>query len=251
MKRAIHIMSVVLLIGSAEAASAQAGRKLELGPILAVSASNFTGEDLDLAFDNDSWKSLNSTTGGAFVRFHLDKYFSAVPQLIYSKRGCKFFYNEIVDDTVSTHIATVRLDYIDVSLLTRFRPQLHANLNPYIIAGPAISIAVSSELEWQLAQTGATGGTILEPQTLSRVDIINGVDVQLGVVVGIGLDFQMSRYGFSVESRYYSGLRNTFTDVTAGDVIADGELVNSEGEALRLKNATLSLVFSLSYALEI
>ncbi len=253
MKQLIHVTLVSLLIAAAAAAPAQAGGNVQVGPIFALNESRFFGEDVDVALgDHFRWP-LKTTTGGAFVRYNLNKKFSVVTQLIYAKRGDRFFLRETSNDTASTYTYIVRLNYIDIPVLLRFTPPLHRNLNPYIIAGPSIAIAVSGDVETRLAQRTLEGETITEAHTLDRLDIYNVADIQLGLVVGIGLDIQIGRYGFLVEGRYSGYLNNAFSDISGYDELPEGQeaLAHSDGEAFQLRNGAFSLMFSLSYALGI
>jgi hypothetical protein len=253
MKQLIPVMLISLLIGAAAAKPAQAGGKIELGPIFALNASRFFGQEADLAFGNDDQWTLNTTTGGLLARFNFNKKFSIEPQLIYGKRGGRFFHTETSNDPMSTYSYIVRLDYIEIPVLLRLRPQIHSNLNPYLVAGPSIAFAVSGDLEVRLTETTSEGDIITENHTLDRWDIYNASDIQFGMVIGTGLDFQLARYGFAVEGRYSGDFGNAFTNTSGYDETPDGQaaLVHPDGEALQLRSGTLSLMFNLSYALEI
>ncbi|UCG61741.1 MAG: PorT family protein [Candidatus Zixiibacteriota bacterium] len=252
MKQLTCVTLMSFLIAAAAAAPTQAGSNVQVGPIFALNESRFFGEDVDVALGDHVKFPLKTTTGGAFVRYNLSRKFSVVPQLIYAKRGDRFFHNEASNDTLSTYTFIVRLNYIDIPVLLRFTPPLHKNLNPYIIAGPSIALAVSGDVEFRLAQT-SDGETITEGYTLDRLDIYNVADIQVGMVVGVGLEIQIGRYGFLVEVRYSGHLNNAFSDVSGYDESPEGQevLAHSDGEAFQLRNGAGSLMFSLSYALGI
>ncbi|UCE23886.1 MAG: PorT family protein [Candidatus Zixiibacteriota bacterium] len=253
MKQLTCVILIGLLIGAAAATPAQAGHRIELGPIFALNASKFFGQEADSAFDNDDQWTLNTITGGALARFNFNEKLSVAAQVIYGKRGGRFFNTEPSTDTMSTYSFIVRLDYIEIPVLLRLRPELHSNLNPYIIAGPSIAFAVSGEFEVRLTETTSEGETITEDRTLDRWDLYNASDIQLGMVIGVGLDLQLDRYGFAVEGRYSGDFGNAFTNTSGYDETPEGQaaLVHPDGTALQLRSGTLSLMFMVSYALEI
>lgn len=253
MKQLTCVILISLFIGAAAATPAQAGHRIELGPILSFNASKFVGDDRDYVFHNETWSSLNTTTGGAFLRLSLNKSLSVMPQVIYSKKGCQFAHIEQNNNTMSCYEAIVRLDYIEIPLLLRLRPQINTNLNPFITVGPSVAFVTSADAEYIFTEMTSTSEIITESHQLDRLDIYNVADLQLGMIVGIGLDVRLGRYGFAVEGRLAGSLSNAFTDISGFDEIPDGQdaLVHVDGEASQLKNVTASLMFSLSYALEI
>lgn len=100
-------------------------------------------------------------------------------------------------ESVGGYTTSTRLGYFDVPVLARFGFLHDAPVRPSLFVGPSLGINVSakSKLEGEGGEVG--------------IDVKDQVGtLDLGLVVGGGLDFRAGRRTFGVDVRYSRGLRD-------------------------------------------
>jgi opacity protein-like surface antigen len=177
-----HVMLIVgILLIAAVPASAQqtavgvTGKGLKLG--LDFATINTDYNELDEFLDTRT-----GFSGGAFLTYSLNRQFAVQPELLFVTKGAykgSFLFSAYWD-----------MYYLEVPVLLRFDMAPEGRLRPYLLAGPAVSVLLSSKI-------GALGYDYTVTDGMHKLD--------LGLVFGGELDYR--RMVFDI--RYTLGLLNT------------------------------------------
>jgi hypothetical protein len=174
---------VLVLFGTLTPVNSFSARDVMMGVKGGLNVANFTGDDV---FNNASNK---GAIAGVFARYGLSDAWSFQPEALYSMRGAKF----AVDD-IQTEQQT---NYIEIPLLARFAWGRDAMFRPSLFAGPSVGFLLKNKLV-----DGA------------EIDIKNGSnDVDLGGVLGAGLDHDLGAGDLLLDVRYEYGFTSTSQDL--------------------------------------
>jgi hypothetical protein len=148
---------------------------------------------------------LKSYAVGAWWGLPLNRRFTFRTEGLYSVKGDA--------ESAGGYTTSTRIRYIDVPVLAKIGFLHDSSIQPSLFAGPALALCLSAK------STFEGGGTETE---LDVKDQIRPVDV--GLVVGGGLDFPIGGRSYGVELRYSKGLTNAVGDEANGtahnDVLA-------------------------------
>lgn len=189
------------------------GRGLVLGLLLITATAPVAGQNLtpgakagltfmthggaDAAEDLD-WR-IGGTIGG-FVVVDLQTPFALRPELAYIQKGA--IRNLAIHGT--TFRSILRTDYLELSVLGTYLPQVDTQLSPIVLAGPTLSYNVRAETEDE------------GPEQSPRTDVSDQVrTVDVGLSVGGGIDVPLYSYTATIELRYEVSL----TSFYRGDAI--------------------------------
>ncbi len=104
----------------------------------------------------------------------------------------------------------IKLDYLEIPVLLKIMPGTQGSVKPYLFAGPAVSIKVSSKVKAEFE-----GESEEEP---IEEEVLKGTD--FGLVIGAGADFGLGAPGMgklTVDIRYSLGL-STISEFEGDDV---------------------------------
>lgn len=199
--------------------------------------TTFTGA---VEVDNDARIGL---LGGAFLSINTSPTFSIQPEVLYSVKGMesKFRYSFGTSDFET--VLQVKLTYVEVPVLLKYRFPTEGNFKPSIYAGPALGVSVKGEFD---GEHGAMDGDGLN---LTTLDISNVKSTEFSVVVGGELGIAMGNTTLFLDVRYTQGLTKTFEDASLLTSIANDEwaFVGANGIGDDTKNNNISLAVGVSF----
>jgi len=128
--------------------------------------------------------------GGLFLNVSFLKVFSVQPELLFHQGGAT--------NTVHNNVDVIKINYVDVPVLFKFRIPLGGTVFPNIFAGPDFSYKVGSTY------------TTTSQQSNKTITIDNGniSKTATGAVVGAGIDIQIDHLFLSVDGRYGASFTN-------------------------------------------
>lgn len=196
------VAAVALFTSQAQAQGVTYGLKagLNLANVTIKSAST----------DMPDFKSQIGGVEGIFVNFKLGAV-SIQPELLYSQRGTKWTEDEEVGVAILT--GHMRITSLELPILVKYN-FLSGAVRPFVLAGPSISYLLSAR--WQYNVHYYTSGYTDYSYAYSMTDDLK--KIALAGVFGIGADYHVSKYVFSLEARYHLGLTNVIKDTEDSDV---------------------------------
>jgi hypothetical protein len=197
MKREMGVvLAIVLVLGTFGPAAA-------MGPVEAgiKGGVNIANQSVDP--DNDT--SLDARTGlalGGFVGFPVLPNLQIQPEALFMMKGA--------EEDGDTGTSSYKLNYIEVPVLAKLGFMNQSPAHPSIFLGPSLAFNATSKAD--LAGAG-------------EIDVKdNTKPVDVGVVVGAGLDFQ----NLGIDVRYTRGLTNT-ADFEGSDTEVTNSVVSIMG----------------------
>jgi Outer membrane protein beta-barrel domain len=196
MRIARRVLILLMFIGAAtivqpRTASAQAFESgVKVG--LVVTGLPNAGQVVDQVVDAPSEESTSriGLTGGGYIRFPINDRFAFQPEVLFAMKGVQ------LSEKDQGGTVNVRINYLDVPLLLRYRIPINSRYGGFLMVGPSFGIKISSS-----AKLDAPGGTVDEDidPALKSLD--------LGLAFGGGITFRR----YLVEGRFTAGL----TDVAS------------------------------------
>lgn len=185
--------------------------RFDFGGKLGSSLATFVGEDATrerVAHAHRPWFMI-----GGLVNIRLFRWLALQPEVLYLSKGADL----LVDGTL---VAAFDARYLEFPVLIRVTLPLGEQVNPYLLAGPAIGILRSFKLE------DYEDGSITD-----RTDRVKSID--LGLLGGAGVKLALSRqHAFLIEGRYSRSLSSF-----------------SESETEDLKNSVFTFLLGYQYSL--
>jgi hypothetical protein len=204
MKRFVFplVLGLILLGVSSQAMLAEVGLK---GGII-IANVNATGE----ISGSLSWKSVNGLIIGGFASIRVNDYFFLQPEIYYSQKGTKF--EELILGV--KYRDELKLDYVEIPVLAKFRLITKGNVFPSLFAGPYAAFKLSAKEEQEIAGVKET-------------DDAEGVkSSDFGLVFGGSIDIKVGKMALILDVRYDLGL---------------AKILDEEGESMK-NNAFIAMV---------
>lgn len=181
----VAVMAITASSGMVRAQSAGAPGPARLGVIGGVNIAKIGGDS-----DFDDADNRVGLLFGASVVKPFSRYFSLEVEALYSMKG--FTISELSDDF------TFKLNYLELPVLARFEMANSSAATPHLYAGPALGIRVGC-------------GAKAEGISVDCEELEDGLDVKiksidLGLMLGAGVDVPMGKNTFTVGLRYTLGL---------------------------------------------
>ncbi len=171
-----------------------APRSYQLGAIAGMTMSNLP---TDPGWLEES-ESLTSFTVGGWWRRPIRESLSVQAEAVYSVKGDS--------ETSGGYTTSTKITYLDLPVLARYGFRKDSPLSPVLFAGPALGFNLSAH------------STLEGPGTDVDVDVKDQVNtMDLGMVAGAGVDFEISGRTYGLELRYSKGLTNVAGDDAAGE----------------------------------
>ena len=139
-------------------------------------------------------------TVGGFLSFRLGSNFLLQPEIYYSQKGFKHSgYVRDLYGNITLHQGSVTYkdEYIDLTVLLKYRIPIESKIKPEVFFGPSISYLVQGKEEHSpiLEQIPMCSSfLLLEPNHMNEFDY--------GAIFGAGFNYNR----FSLEARYYLSL---------------------------------------------
>lgn len=163
-----------------------------------MNLSNMNADPQELEEDD----SLKSFALGGWWSLPLNRRLSVQAEALYSIKGDS---EEVGGVTSST-----RMTYIDVPVLARIGFRRGSPAQPTFLVGPSIALNISSTSKLE----SPSGDLEVDVKDLTR-------PIDLGVIVGGGVDFLFKERSYGVELRYSKGLSNAVTEDANGSAKND------------------------------
>jgi hypothetical protein len=191
-----------LLPNSSLASGIKAGLKI------GVTSAKLNGDDVGEleGFLGEDWKSRIGFCAGGFITFNITEMLAIQSEVLYTMKGLK--WEGEVNGATPLKV-WIKLDYLEIPVLLKIMPGTQGSVKPYLFAGPAVSIKVSSKAKAEFEGES-------EEETIEEG--LKGTD--FGLVIGAGADFGFGALGkgtLSVDIRYNLGL-STISDFEGDDV---------------------------------
>ena len=150
--------------------------------------------------------------GGVFMCYDITEIFALQPELLFTMKGAK--YDE-GDTTMSW-----KLNYIEIPVLLRVNLPTEGKIKPMLYAGPALGILMSAKDEDEDIK-----------------DYLKTMDI--GVVAGAGVAYQLEKGAISFEARYEVGMSTVYD-------LSDEELEGHDQPDV--KNGVISFMVGYGFA---
>jgi outer membrane protein W len=157
--------------------------------------------------------------GGVFMSYGITEIFAVQPELLYSMKGAK--------SSVEGSDAEEKLNYFEIPLLLKVNFPTEGKIKPSLYAGPAFGILMSAKSE--------SGG-----ESVDVKDYLKTMDI--GIVAGAGVGYQMEKGLMFLEARYEVGLSSVM-DLTDEELAADDLTTQPD-----LKNSVISIMVGYGFA---
>ena len=149
--------------------------------------------------------------GGVFMCYDITEIFALQPELLFTMKGAK-------DDSAGVELSW-KVNYIEIPVLFRVNLPTEGKIKPMLYAGPALGILMSAKEEDEDVK-----------------DFMKTVDI--GVLAGAGVAYQLEKGSISFEARYEVGM-TTVMDLT--DEELDG------GDQPDIKNSVISFMVGYGF----
>jgi len=173
--------------------------------------AGFTVSNFDENISNaEELESRSKVTFGGSLRFDIGPFFSIQPELQYLPGGGKGSF--VVDDggSPTTVEGTLKMDYLQIPLLAKFRIPGAGSLVPNFYIAPTAAVNLASKLDADLSALGM-------PPEEGGVDIKDEVKSLLfGGAVGAGFDMRAGKGIMTLDARYSRSLSDIFEGATTG-----------------------------------
>lgn len=203
-------------------------KRIHFGFTLGINSAGFTLDRKPINFNSDSLKtmSVDNQTGfnlGIVSALHFNEFFSLrfIPTLTFAQRNIEYtFFNRIQGNTY-TVIKPIESTYIELPMLLKYRSKRLNNFAAYLVGGGKYVLDLASKEDVD----NALEDEILVKQKSSF----------FAYEVGIGTDFFLPYFKFSIEGKMSYGLQNM--------IVKDQTIFSDPIERLKPKMFILSLHF--------
>jgi hypothetical protein len=162
---------------------------------------------------------------GGFLCYNINEIFALQPELLFSMKGWKV----MVEEGEGVAEMTAKLNYIEIPLLLKVNLPTDGKIDPSLYAGPGFGILLSAK-----ASTGGGGGEYGFNEDI-KMDGIASLDI--GMIAGAGLAYQMESGALSFEARYEVGLTSLAKDEDA-----------DTGKKASMLNSVISIMVGYGFA---
>jgi hypothetical protein len=191
-RRSIVIASALLISAGVSTASAQIGlaSRTSFGLLAGGNFANLSGSDAEGA------KSRTGFVAGLSLDFRAASGIGVEVDGLYSQQGAKV--------PSKGGDATLKLDYVQVPVLLKYRFSTHTPVGPFIVLGPYAAFRAKCDVE--------LGGS-----STSCEDFIGekAKSTDFGGTAGAGVGFKLGKQELSVSARYNMGFTKIFEDSNA------------------------------------
>ncbi|HET9950657.1 MAG TPA: porin family protein [Candidatus Eisenbacteria bacterium] len=211
--RSIVSISFVLLV-AARASAGPVG--IHPGFKVGMTVANLDGNISSAA----ELESRSEMTFGGTLRLDLGPYFSLQPEIQYVPTGGKGTL--LVDNggTPTPVDGALKLDYLEVPILAKFRLPGSPSMMPNLYLGPTAALNLASKLEADLTAVGGSAN--------SEADLKDQVEsLLLGGAVGGGFDLKMGKGLLTLDARYSKSFSEMFKAVAGGSLTGSDPRSNS------------------------
>jgi len=230
-----RVLSIMLIatLSAVPLITANAQNPLKIGVKGGFVVGNVEGDD------SPDFGSREGLVGGVFTNLPLIGGLVLQPELLYAQKGGEF---STMLEGIPVDI-NLKMDYIEIPILFKYGIATNSPVTPFILAGPVFSFNVSSKTEFKTSVIGF-------PFAM-EVDNYNEKSTDLGMALGVGVDFSLGPVALVFDARYTSGFQSMWEDVDLSSLPDDlDEQVyanETTGDALDMKNMTIALMAGIMF----
>ena len=196
MKRIFFLTWIIILIISTSGLS----QSMNMGVKVGLNDATAGGA-------NASSQSITAFNAGVFTTLDIAGLLALQPELLYTMKGYKVQYT--VTDGVTpiqfgSGIMTGKISYLEIPVLLKLHTSSFGIVRPNIFAGPEVAFKLTSK---------AISGSPSSEQDLQN---INSTD--FGIIVGAGINIDLSITTLMVDIRYDIGMRNLYSSANPSDI---------------------------------
>jgi hypothetical protein len=154
-----------------------------------------------------SSQSITAFNAGVFTTLDIAGLLALQPELLYTMKGYKVNYavlDEIGPIPFGSGIVTAKISYLEIPVLLKLHTSSFGIVRPNIFAGPEVAFKLTSK---------AISGSPSSEQDLQN---INSTD--FGIIVGAGININLSITTLMVDIRYDIGMRNLYSSENPSDI---------------------------------
>jgi hypothetical protein len=158
---------------------------------------------------DEDQRALWAISLGLSLRFDINPVIGFQPELLYTRKGARWESSDTWEDywgeSYSYSYSNVQtFDYIELPLLFRVTPVVGSRVTPNLCIGPAPAFLLSGRYS---SRSQDTYGTYRDSGALDYLQ-----EMDLGMVIGGGIDIRAGKGTVTGEIRYNLGLINVFKD---------------------------------------
>lgn len=189
MRHIIKVFLLFLVLTLVDNRSAS-GQDYYAGLKIGVSTTTFSGTSINEL----DWRS--AFAGGFIFGASFGDYLKVQPEAIYTVKGASIS-NVIIDDVPTELDAVFSIAYLDLPVLLHIYPVQSRRFYPKVFAGPLLSYQLDARVK------------TIEPNGTSQSETDDSVDdIDYGVVLGAGVDFNFRGERVTFDARYLLGTSN-------------------------------------------
>jgi hypothetical protein len=191
-RRSIVIASALLITAGVSTANAQMGMasRTSFGVLAGGNFANLSGSDVNGA------KNRTGFVAGVALDFNGVSGFGVEVDGLYSQEGAKI--------PSKGGDATLKLDYVQVPVLLKYRFQTHTPVRPFIVLGPYAAFRAKCDVELGGSSTSCADFTGS-----------NAKSTDFGGTAGAGVGFSLGKQELSISARYNMGFTKIFSNSNA------------------------------------
>ena len=221
--KATPVAAAALLVGMI-ATSAYAQMPAKFGAKAGLNIGYFEGGD------GKGSTSLHGWSAGVFTNLGLFGRWSFQPEVMYTQKGAKVQGRDDLEEVITT----IELNYFEIPVLLKYSMNRANPISPYLITGPALAF---------ISRSRTTYETIVQGIPLAGSEVnYNQRPIDLSLVLGAGIDFDLGPRQVIFDVRFTKGLRNVWDSVDWADVPPDQQAyAHPDGKADYMRNFVVSV----------
>ncbi|KPL07906.1 hypothetical protein AMJ86_02455 [bacterium SM23_57] len=174
-----------------------------------VGASSSTLQRTSSGIDEDQ-KSLWYFSGGIFLRFDLNPTVKFQPELLYVRKGARWEDSEESDNYSASYKSEQKWEYLEIPMLMVITPKTNMSISPNFYLGPAPAFLLKARYDYSYNSSYSENGYTYN-NSFSYSGTIGGVrNVDIGIILGGGLDIPAGDGLITTDIRYNLGLGNLY-----------------------------------------
>lgn len=203
---------------------------LKIGVKAGLNVGYFEGGDTGGRSSRRGW------SAGLFANLSLFGKWSLQPEVLYTQKGAKIPGHDELEEIITT----VELNYFEIPVLMKYSMNRENPISPYLLVGPAFGFISSSRTTYETIVQGI-------PLAGSEKNY-NQRPIDLGLVLGAGIDFKLGPKQVIFDIRCTKGLRSVWENIDWADVPDDQQAyAHPDGKADDMRNLVVSVSGGLMF----
>jgi hypothetical protein len=248
MRKLCSVVAVVVFALTIWSPGVWADTKFDIGLKAGLNFATMKGSDAKI--DGEGPGAIVRGSGGGYASLRFSDNLAIQAEIYYNQKGAEWEYSTTSNDTTWNYRVNLGLEYLEISVLTRFTVPTSGKFQPFMFAGPAIAINANSEAKYRT--TAHRGGVkIMDMGDDYYSNIYNAKGTLIEAVLGGGLEMKLGSNKLSIEGRYTFSFGKAFDDIddVSGITGNDAVVVLPSGKGPEMKHGVFSVLIGLSFPL--